>query len=60
MRKLITLAIATSFALNTGAPLSAKDLSKAVSKDYQAHLESLFKHFHAKPPASEVLALSLC
>jgi len=41
MRKLITLAIATSFALNTGAPLSAKDLSKAVSKDYQAHLVKL-------------------
>ncbi len=35
-----------------GAPLAQAGASASVSQDYQAHLEALFKHFHANPELS--------
>ena len=43
--------IATLVAFSTPI-LSAQTLREAIAKDYDAHLDSLFKHFHANPELS--------
>lgn len=38
----------------SGLSFANSELSSAVSRDYETHLESLFKHFHANPELSLV------
>ncbi|NND82995.1 MAG: amidohydrolase [Gammaproteobacteria bacterium] len=40
--------------LSISSLAAANDLSRSIDKQYQAHLESLFKHFHANPELSLV------
>ncbi len=53
MRHILSLAVATAVFFS-GNAFAESELSTAVSKDYKAHLESLFKHFHANPELSLV------
>jgi len=61
MRKSITsLAVSAALVSGFGVSLSgsnafaASDLSASIKRDYTAHLEPLFKHFHANPELSTV------
>jgi len=46
-------AIAAAAALTLAGPaLAQDDLSDAIESDYEAHLEALYKHFHANPELS--------
>jgi len=53
MRYFLLITFATTL-LFSGSSFASSPLSDAVAKDYDVHLESLFKHFHANPELSLV------